>query len=212
MTDNEIKETLKDLLILTNSMDKEQLQKLLQILMVDKCETDKGLLPCVINLRKTVKNSLNSYIKSRHLVIQLNHKQMKQMYSIMGDYGHFPICKLCGKPIHITSETVRNSVTQRNNKEFTWDHIFPKSLGGSSDLSNLQATHKICNNHKGSTLPEEHTHYEINIVVNLCFDNCADKIVRTKNRNIKKFNPILRKQDSWCHKHRTNRFSRYYGK
>ncbi len=204
MTDNEIQQVLKDIFVLTNSMDKEHLLKLFQILTGE----DKIGLVFEPTMRKTVKKALKDYISMGHLWTQITYKQMKQMYTIMGDYGHYPVCKLCGKPIHINGQTVRNSVTQRNNKEFTWDHIHPKSLGGANDLSNMQPTHKICNNIKGSTLPEEHIHYEINIVINMCFDDCANKVVRNKNRNIKKVNPILRKQDSWCHKHRKCHFGR----
>ena len=211
MTDNEIKQTLRDILILTNSMDKEHLTRLLQILLTVQYESVDENPLCVINLRKTVKHVLGHHIKSNHPNIVFNHKQMKQIYTIMGDYGHYPVCKLCGKPILINSETVRNSVTQRNSKEFTWDHIYPKSSGGSSDLSNMQAAHKLCNNHKGSSLPGE-AHYDINIVVNIHFDNCADKLVRRKNRNIKKVNPVLRKQDSWCHKHKKLHFCGRYGR
>ena len=204
MTDNEIQQVLKDIFVLTNSMDKEHLIKLFQTLTGE----DKVGLVFEPTMRKTVKKALKDYICMGHLWTQITYKQMKQMYTIMGDYGHYPVCKLCGKPIHINGQTVRNSVTKRNNKEFTWDHIFPKSLGGANDLSNMQPTHKICNNHKGNTLPEEHVHYEINIVINMCFDDCANKVVRNKNRNIKKVNPILRKQDSWCHKHRKCHFGK----
>ena len=208
MTDNEIRNLLKDIFVLTNSMDKEHLKALFQILTGEQVS---GLCYPPI-LRKDVQRKLTKTSSINHVGYQFNHKQIKQMYAIMGDYGHYPLCKLCGKPIYINSQTVRNSVKQYNNKEFTWDHIYPKSLGGTSDLSNLQETHKLCNNLKGSTPPEEPVHYEINIVVNICFDDCANKAVRSKNRNTKKFNPGLRKQDRWCHKHRKIHCDKHCGR
>lgn len=212
MTDNEIRQTLRDVFVLTNSMDKEHLTKMLQILVAFQnkpCDTD---VFCDANLRKNVKKHLNKYLDSNHLLARFNHKQIKQIYAIMGDYGHYPVCKLCGKPIYINSSTIRNSVTQRNNKEFTWDHIYPKSLGGVNDLSNMQAAHKICNNHKGRNLPEEHAHYQINIVVTIQFDDCFDKNFRNKNRNTKKVSSALRKQDAWCHKHKKRHLGRCCGR
>ena len=212
MTDNEIRQTLRDVLVLTNSMDKEHLTKMLQILLASQYAGSDANLFCVINLRKNVKKHLNKYLDSNHLLARFNHKQIKQIYAIMGDYGHYPVCKLCGKPIYINSETVRNPVTQRNNKEFSWDHIYPKSLGGANDLSNMQAAHKICNNHKGSNLPEEHAHCQINILVTIRFDDCLNTNFRNTNRNTKKPNPVLRKQDAWCHKHKKRHFDRYCGR
>jgi len=209
MTDSEIKQVLKDIFVLTNSMDREHLKALFQILTGEK-EVNLCYPPV---LRKSIKKKLTNISETNHPSYQFNHKQIKQMYAIMGDYGHYPVCKLCGKPIYINSQTVRNSATKCSHKEFTWDHIQPKSLGGTSDLSNLQETHKLCNNIKGSTPPEEsRAQYQINIVVNICFNNCSDKVVRQKTRNVKKFNPALRKQDGWCHKHRKYHFGRRCGR
>lgn len=206
MTDAEIRQVLKDIFVLTNSMDKEHLKTLFQILTGEK---EVGLFypPA---LKKSIQRKITKSININHVGYQFNHKQMKQMYALMGDYGHYPVCKLCGKPIYINTQTIRNSAKKCTHKEFTWDHIYPKSLGGTSDLSNLQETHKLCNNLKGSTLPEESAHYQINIVVNICFDNCADKMVRRKTRNNRKFAPGLRKQDKWCHKHRKTHCGRNY--
>ena len=208
MTDSEIRQVLKDVFVLTNSMDKEHLKKIFQILTGEK---EVGLFypPA---LKKSIQRKITKNININHVGYQFNHKQIKQLYTIMGDYGHYPVCKLCGKPIYINSQTVRNSATKCSHKEFTWDHIQPKSLGGTSDLSNLQEAHKLCNNIKGSTLPEEHAHYQINIVVNICFDDCADKVVRSKTRNNRKLNPVLRKQDNWCHKHKRFHCNRHYGR
>lgn len=43
-------------------------------------------------------------------------------------------CYLCNKPIY---------------EDFTRDHLFPKSLGGSDNKSNIQPSHFYCNVRKG---------------------------------------------------------------
>lgn len=203
MTDEEIRRVLKDIFVLTNSMDKEHLKTLFQIL-----TGEKEIVFCYPPaLRKNIQRKITKTVNINHIGYQFNHKQIKQMYALMGDYGHYPVCKLCGKPIYINSQTISNSSKKCSHKEFTWDHIYPKSLGGVNDLSNMQPSHKLCNNLKGSNVKEEHVHYSINIVVNICFDNCADKVVRNKKRNCKKINSALRKQDFWCHKHRKRCFN-----
>ena len=74
---------------------------------------------------------------------QLNCRQMKGIYTIIGDYGIYPICKLCGQPIFIDSDAPLDE-----KESFSWDHIIPKSFGGEYQLYNTQTTHKICNNHR----------------------------------------------------------------
>ena len=193
MTDNEIKQTLKDIFILSNSMDKEHLEKLFLILSGEK---EVGLWYTPI-FRKTIRRKLTSCMNKKHLNALFNHKQIKQMYTIMGDYEHYPVCALCGKPIRINSETMQDPSYRKSSQEFTWDHIYPKSLGGANDLSNMQPTHKSCNNSKGAIVPEDLTHYQINVVVNICFKDSLQKIVRPKNRNIKKAESSLHKQDAY---------------
>jgi 5-methylcytosine-specific restriction endonuclease McrA len=52
------------------------------------------------------------------------------------------LCKWCGKPMAL--------------KDTNLDHIIPRSLGGSSRVRNLVATHRRCNKRKGSRLDPEH--------------------------------------------------------
>ena len=52
-------------------------------------------------------------------------------------------CAICGKPIYSYQD------------DFSVDHIVPLSRGGTNDLNNLRATHKLCNTLKDSMTDEE---------------------------------------------------------
>lgn len=67
--------------------------------------------------------------------------------SVKRGRGKRVFCAICESPIMVFSEA-------------TIDHIKPKSLGGASDLSNLQLAHKFCNEKKGNAYTEEdHKHH-----------------------------------------------------
>lgn len=53
-----------------------------------------------------------------------------------------PTCALCGMPI------TRGS-------DLSQDHILPVSMGGKTELDNLQIAHKRCNNDRGNLSMEE---------------------------------------------------------
>lgn len=204
MTDSEVKKVLKDILILTNSMDAEHLNKLLQILLINnQVSFDTSLPANPQTLRKTTKKMISKRLNKRHVSKSFNHKQMKKIYTIMGDYGRFPVCKICGRPININSQIACDTITQHTPEEFSWDHIYPKSLGGSDELINLQTTHKLCNNRKADKIKSS-GHYVVNIQVDLIPVGRMN-IKRNKKIDIKM---QLRKQDSWCHKHRDNGLAR----
>ena len=194
MTHNEVKETLKTLCVLTNSMDQEHLKRIFLIL-VGIVQDDEKLFD-IPDVRKTVKSLLIDYTNSKHLNEQFTPKQIKQIYAIMGDYKYYPVCGICGQPIIIDSKSCKNS-TKEKPMGFTWDHIYPKSLGGEDTLKNFQPTHKLCNNHRGNK-GLYGAHYTINIVVNINSVNIIN-VVPKKTKNKK---TGLRKQDSWCHKER----------
>jgi 5-methylcytosine-specific restriction endonuclease McrA len=50
------------------------------------------------------------------------------------------ICHLCGEPF-----------TDPNDPPVA-DHVIPRGIGGSDDLSNLRASHRSCNGRKGQSL------------------------------------------------------------
>lgn len=122
MTHNEVKETLKTLCILANSMDKDHLKRLFLIL-VGILQEDKDLFN-IPDVRKTVKGLLVDYTNQKHLNEQFTPRQIKQIYEIMGDYKCFPVCGLCGQPIIINSKTTKDSSKEKP-MGFSWDHIYP---------------------------------------------------------------------------------------
>ncbi len=195
MTNNEVKETLKTTSRLVNSMDKAHLKDLLKILIDAQCGKDCASF-VHIDIRKTVKKLLNDLARTDHVNDCLSRKHMKQIFAIMGDYNVYPVCKLCGQPIKIDTET-----DQSGQLGFTWDHQIPKSKGGSYDLSNLQPAHKICNNLRGAK-PLYSKHYKLKIDINIDVDFEVEGFCDSKSSS-PRYNTGgfgLRKQDSWCHK------------
>lgn len=81
---------------------------------------------------------------------QLTRKHLKKIYALLIASGQPPRCPWCDEPIY-------------NIKDFTWDHIIPKSEGGDDDISNLQPMHKTCNNEK-----KENTVYKTDYTYDIC--------------------------------------------
>ncbi len=200
MTDNEVLKILKNIDKLLSTMDREHIKRLLCVLL--NIKEDKETLDYFTQKRKTLRQMLRDYENAPLLTDCFNQKQIKAMYTILGDYNCYPVCQLCGRPIKIDSETVKHT-KQSMPMVFTWDHIFPKSMGGETTLANLQPAHKICNNHKGSTPPENmdlHEHYDITVTIKMKVDSIEQFDTKKKNNKKKPYN--LRKQENWCHKHR----------
>ena len=203
MTDNEVLKILKNIDKLLSTMDREHVERLLCVLLDIKNKGKDSVSSYVPSLRKTVKQMLNGYENTPQPTKCFTHKQIKEMYVVLGDYDCFPICQLCGHPIKIDSETVKHT-KQSQPMVFTWDHIKPKSLGGATNLANLQPSHKICNNQKGSTPPESmdlHEHYDITVTIKMKVGSIEQFDTKKKNNKKKPYN--LRKQENWCHKHRS---------
>jgi 5-methylcytosine-specific restriction endonuclease McrA len=159
MTNNEIKEVLKTVSRLVNVMDKAHVKNLLEIL--TGAQYKENCAPFVYKDRKIAKMLLSDLIRNDHVRDCLTHKCMKQIFAIMGDYEIYPTCKLCGHPIKINTESL-----DLGQVAFSWDHQLPKSKGGTYDLSNLQPTHKICNNLRG-TKPLYSGHYKLKIDIDI---------------------------------------------
>ena len=112
MTNNEIKTTLKDVQHLIGSMDKSHIKNLLKILL--DAQTKKSCAFFLsVDIKRLTKKLLNDLIKSDHVINYLNRKDMKKIYTILGDYHNYPICALCGQPIKIDSD-VQKHATQSN--------------------------------------------------------------------------------------------------
>lgn len=62
-------------------------------------------------------------------------------------------CAICGKPIDYDLDWYidpRDGKRKRHPYSFEYDHIKPQAVGGSNAWTNAQATHRICNERKGS--------------------------------------------------------------
>ena len=168
MTNNDVKKTLKDVRQITDIMDKSHLNRILKIL-IGAQTTKSCAFFLSLDIRKTVKKMLSDLLKSNQINNLFNRRQIKQIYEILGDYNIYPLCKLCGQPIKIDSY-IQQHIDQTDKMAFSWDHMQPKSLGGSYELNNMQPTHKICNNKRGIQ-PAYKRRLHINIKITLEFDD-----------------------------------------
>lgn len=192
MTNNEIKETLRDASAIVNMMDKKHIRELLTILLDARQKKNDCAFFIYMDMKKAVKKLISDLIKTDHVNNKITRRQLKHIYAILGDYNYFTDCRICDKPIKITTDSLKHE-TQSQPMIFTWDHIKPKSQGGSFDLANLQPTHKICNNKRG-VKPLYKRHYKLKIKIKINIETIEDN---------PKYRPSrfgLRKQDGWCHK------------
>ena len=191
MTKAEIQQTLQKLSKTIDQMDKAHTKELLKILTNAQKKNDCAFF-LYIDIKRTVKHLINRLAKSDDIIDRLSTKQLKQIFALMGDYNVYPTCKLCGKPIKINSQILMDKAQTKT--MFTWDHQYPRSLGGQSTLDNMQPAHKICNNKKGDRIIY-HVNYNININmnINMCCPNDDDKQNKYRPRNFNMCNP-----NSWC--------------
>jgi hypothetical protein len=69
----------------------------------------------------------------------------------MPRFPNLPVpCHLCTEPITEPSEPGAAG-SERGWWTFTWDHVIPKSLGGSDDDDNLRPAHLVCNIRRKNT-------------------------------------------------------------
>lgn len=195
MTKAEIQQTLRNLSKLINKMDKTHLKELLGILTNNAQKTDDCALFLFIDIKKTVKRLVSELAKANNIDEKLSTKQVKQIFALMGDYAVYPCCKLCGQPIQINSQILKDNAQTKH--MFTWDHQFPKSLGGQSTLDNMQPAHKICNNKKADkVLYQVNYNININVNLNLCCP-AQDDQKKYRPRHFNFFNP-----NPWLYKNR----------
>ena len=130
-----------------SQMDELHLKNLINILLSTQ-RTKRCVFFEFLSLQQIVDCLIRQLLSSDDLLSDLNHKQIKSIYRILGDYNYYPCCACCNQIIKISSETHNYRRIPDSPQSFTWDHIFPQSLGGATTLGNLQPTHKICNNKK----------------------------------------------------------------
>ncbi len=178
MTNEEIYDVLSDVYRVVDIAGKDKVKRIYRILFSNKKETSLcGGKYC--GLVQHTKNILSDFMNQKNLVDIFDKKQIKSLYSILSEYQIYPICPLCG-------HAIKRYSNNKHPDEFSWDHITPKSLGGSSDIYNLQPTHKECNNRKGNDMLY-HAHYNIEIIVNINFSvNMAKKDKRCHKKNLRK--------------------------
>ena len=176
-------------------MDKAHIKELLGILTNNAQVKNDCALFLYIDIKKTVKRLISELTKANNIDEKLSTKQVKQIFALMGDYDVYPCCKLCGQPIQINSQILKDNAQTK--QMFTWDHQYPKSLGGQSTLNNMQPAHKICNNKKADKILYQ-VNYNININVNLNMC-CPGQEEQTKYRprHFCFFNP-----NPWLYKNR----------
>lgn len=147
MTNDQIRDILRYLKGLVGIIDDTNVQKIFKILIGARVTKSRASL-LYIEKRECVKELLSDLIQAKDINRRLNRIQLRKIYTILGDYHMYPVCRLCGKPIQIDTFT-QQYAQQSNQMTFSWDHKQPKSMGGTWALTNIQPTHKICNNRRG---------------------------------------------------------------
>lgn len=89
--------------------------------------------------KKDIKNVLKAL---GAVAWKLNPNEVKRLYAMLIAHGVYPVCPLCKEPISSIND-------------FTWDHIVPRSRGGSDHISNMAPTHAKCNEEKGKQFLDE---------------------------------------------------------
>lgn len=112
---------------------------------------------------------------------KLDRSQVKQLFRILISVGRFPVCVACHQPI-------------TDIRDFSWDHIWPASKGGSNELVNMQPMHCACNVAKGCEIQPQYIKYEAELIISAETDAPAlqqkpKKYKNTKKRNIQRFTP-----------------------
>lgn len=107
----------------------------------------------------------------------LTRSELKSIFRMLIARGKFPECASCHSPI-------------MSEEDFSWDHIYPSSLGGKNSVKNLQPMHKICNELKSNTVEiSEHffDHMEPEMIGEVMEDIQKKAMKKGKKKNSKRY-------------------------
>ena len=171
MTSEDTKTLLSDIDAHAERLDRKHVKQLYNILM------------SVCNKEHTVRDDAHKILAMliSH-ASQLSKQNIKKLYKIAIRYDLNPKCYACNQPI-------------LNIKDFSWDHLYPQSKGGSDDLHNLVPMHKSCNQAKGNNVVEIVISEDYSITfdadaVVICLESSEEsKLPKKKRRNVERFRP-----------------------
>lgn len=130
MTDEEITEVVTSIESLTDQFTLRDIRIINRVSVVrdqpQKCTQEiTGILTTIATLQN-----------------QLTSADIKNLYRILAAHGQPPRCSSCGKEII-------------DFKQFSWDHIFARFIGGPDNIKNMTPMCTACNVKKGSQIKEE---------------------------------------------------------
>jgi len=134
MTDEEITAVLTSVVALRNHLTLRDVYNICRVSVIQKQSQTESLSPQA----KTTK----FFMGVMTFKDQLTPGDIKNLYRILAAHGQPPKCSLCGREI----------TDMRN---FSWDHVFAKSIGGPDDIKNMTPMCVNCNVKKGSQIKED---------------------------------------------------------
>ena len=169
MTPDDVRDLIKNISLHASELDKTHLKQLVGLLTA-KCE---GKI-----LRKNCNDAQYVLQELEQIAPKLVKSDIKKLYRVAIECDMAPKCYACNLPItHI--------------KDFSWDHVYPHSKGGSDKLYNLVPMHKSCNARKGAQVFEDLLSVQYTLILEPIVVIIERKEMRKhkKNRKIKRLKP-----------------------
>ena len=164
MSPQDMKGLLRTVGKVSNKMDDKHLQ-IVQSILISAQRSNRCVFFRFLTLKQSVQYLVNELLKQKNILDLLDKTKTKTLYKILGRYNYFPTCALCGKMIDMSVISENQKRQPDDPLSFSWDHKYPKTLGGTTHLSNMQPAHKICNNKKSDALTYDCM--PINIKINI---------------------------------------------